>query len=77
MTLDIIPEGEERKVEAVSSAAIDGASIAYIVVLAAIVTTLSFIPFSIVLASGGSMPPQSSGFSLFGLVTRPDRWGDR
>jgi len=62
MTLDIIPEGEERKVEAVSSAAIDGAPIAYIVVLAAIVTTLSFIPFSIVLASGGSMPLSQAVF---------------
>lgn len=48
--------------EAVSSAAIDGAPIAYIVVLAAIVTTLSFIPFSIVLASGGSMPLSQAVF---------------
>ena len=71
MTLDIIPEGEERKVEAVSSAAIDGAPIAYIVVLAAIVTTLSFIPFSIVLASGGSMPLSQAVFPLLGWLLGP------
>ena len=71
MTLDIIPEGKERKVEAVSSAAIDGAPIAYIVVLAAIVTTLSFIPFSIVLASGGSMPLSQAVFPLLGWLLGP------
>lgn len=71
MTLNIIPEGEERKVEAVSSAAIDGAPIAYIVVLAAIVTTLSFIPFSIVLASGGSMPLSQAVFPLWGWILGP------
>lgn len=57
--------------EAVSSAAIDGAPIAYIVVLAAIVTTLSFIPFSIVLASGGSMPLSQAVFPLLGWLLGP------
>jgi hypothetical protein len=71
MTMDILPEGEERKVEAVSSAAIDGTPIAYIVVLAAIVTTLSFIPFSIVLASGGSMPLSQGIFALLGWLLGP------
>ncbi|MEG3439939.1 hypothetical protein V0288_22620 [Pannus brasiliensis CCIBt3594] len=71
MSFSVIPEGEERKVEPVNSAAIDGAPIAYIVVLAAIVTTLSFIPFSIVLASGGSMPLSQGIFPLVGWLLGP------
>jgi hypothetical protein len=71
MSVNITPEGEERTVETVSSAAIDGAPIAYIVVLAAIVTTLSFIPFSIVLSSGGSMPLSQGIFPLLGWLLGP------
>lgn len=71
MSFSVIPEGEERKVEPVNSAAIDGAPIAYIVVLAAIITTLSFIPFSIVFASGGSMPVSQGVFPLVGWLLGP------
>jgi hypothetical protein len=71
MAFDRLPDGEERVVEVVNSSAIDGAPIAYIVVLAAIVTTLSFIPFSIVLASGGSMPLSQGIFPLVGWILGP------
>lgn len=67
----IPPEGEERQVQVTGGAAIDGAPIAYIVVLAAIVTALAFIPFSVVLASGGSMPLNQSIFPLLGWILGP------
>lgn len=67
----LIPEGEERQVQTIGGAAIDGAPVAYIVVLAAVVTALSFIPFSIVLASGGSMPLSQSIYPLLGWVLGP------
>ena len=71
MSFTVIPEGDERKVETVNSAMIDGAPIAYIVVLGAIVTSLSFIPFSIVLASGGSMPVSQAIIPLMGWLLGP------
>ncbi len=71
MTLKIIPEGKEREVKTFSSATIDGTPIAYIVVLAAIVTALAFIPFAILLASGGSMPLSQGIFPLLGWLLGP------
>lgn len=71
MQENLPPEGEERHVQAINSADIDGTPIAYIVVLAAVVTTLAFIPFSIVLASGGSMPLSQSIFPLIGWLLGP------
>jgi len=65
------PEGEERQVQAVSGAAIDGAPITYIVVLAAVVTALAFIPFSVVLGSGSGMPLNQSIFPLLGWLLGP------
>lgn len=63
---DFQPSGPERSVQFHGSAAIDGAPVAYIVVLAAVVTTLSFIPFSVVLSSGGSFPMSQGVFGLVG-----------
>jgi len=65
------PAGEERKVEFIGGAAIDGAPVAYIVVLAAVCTALAFIPFSVVLASGGSFPMSQGVFPLVGWVLGP------
>lgn len=65
------PSGKERKVEFLGGASIDGAPVAYIVVLAAVVTALAFIPFSIVLASGGSFPMNQGIFGLIGWVLGP------
>ena len=66
-----VPAGEERKVAFLGGAAIDGAPIAYIIVLAAVVTVLSFIPFSFVLATGGAFPLSQAIFGLVGFVLGP------
>jgi hypothetical protein len=63
--------GRERQVKFLGGANIDGAPIAYIVVLAAVVTALAFIPFSVVLASGGSFPMSQGIFGLLGWVLGP------
>lgn len=69
--VDFTPSGPERTVEFRGSAAIDGAPVAYVVVLSAVVTTLSFIPFSIVLSSGGSFPMSQGVFGLVGWILGP------
>lgn len=71
MTTTSKPSGEEREVKFLGGAAIDGAPVAYIVVLAAVVTALAFIPFSVVLASGGSFPMSQGIFGLIGWVLGP------
>lgn len=65
------PAGEEREVRFLGGAAIDGAPIAYVVVLAAVVAVLSFIPFSVILAAGGSFPMSQGVYSLVGWVLGP------
>jgi hypothetical protein len=71
-----IPAGEERKVVFLGGAAVDGTPVAYIVVLAAVVTALSFIPFSVVLASGGSFPMSEASFRCWAGCWAPlaERW---
>lgn len=71
MKQNLPPAGEERQFQTVSGASVDGAPIAYIIVLAAVVTALSFIPFSIVLASGGGMPLSQSVLPLMGWLLGP------
>jgi hypothetical protein len=66
-----IPAGQEREIKNIGGASIDGAPIAYIVVLAAVVTALAFIPFSVVMASGGSYPMNQGIFGLIGWVLGP------
>ena len=65
------PKGKERDVVNIGSAAIDGAPIAYVVVLAAVVTALAFIPFSIQLGLGGSFPMYQGILGLMGWVLGP------
>ncbi len=65
------PRGKERKVVNIGGAAIDGAPIAYIVVLAAVVTALAFIPFSIQLGLGGSFPMYQGILGLMGWILGP------
>jgi hypothetical protein len=65
------PVGQEREVKFLGGASIDGAPVAYIVVLAAVVTALAFIPFSVVLASGGSFPMSQGIFGLLGWILGP------
>ena len=72
MPLNLPPDAEERQIRYLGSAAIDGAPIAYIVVLAAVTTALAFIPVSFVLGSGGGGIPLSSGiFPLLGWLLGP------
>lgn len=65
------PLGEEREIRTLDSVAIDGAPIAYVIALAAVVTVLAFVPFSIVLGAGSSFPMSQSVFSLVGWILGP------
>jgi hypothetical protein len=69
--MSTVPTGEEREVKSLGGANIDGAPIAYIVVLAAVTTALAFIPFSVVMASGGSFPMSQGIFALTGWILGP------
>ena len=66
-----IPTGEERQVEFLSRAAIDGSPVAYIVVLAAMITGLAFIPLSVVIGSGKSFPMSQAVYPLVGWLLGP------
>jgi hypothetical protein len=61
-----LPTGQERDVKLLGGATIDGAPITYIIVLAAVVVALSFIPISVILITGGGSFPMSQG--VLGLV---------
>jgi len=66
------PSGSERKVQFLGGAAIDGAPVAYVVVLAAVITALSFIPFSVTLGGGGGAFPVSQAvIPLAGIILGP------
>ena len=65
------PAGEEREVRLVGGATIDGAPIAFIVVLAAVVTGLAFIPLSVVIGSGTSFPMSQGIYPLVGWILGP------
>jgi hypothetical protein len=65
------PAGKERTFQQSSSAAIDGAPITYIIVLAAVVTALSFIPLSPVVGSTASFPMSQGIYPLVGWLLGP------
>jgi hypothetical protein len=65
------PSGDEREVQFVSTTAIDGAPITYIVVLAAVVVALSFVPISPVLGAGSSFPASQGVYGLLGWILGP------
>ncbi len=71
MTQNQIPEGEERDVKTMGGAAIDGSPIAYIIVLASVVTVLAFVPLSIALGSGKVIPLSQSIYPLLGWLLGP------
>ncbi len=64
-------EGEEREVKTLGGASLDGTPLDYIVVLAAVVTVLAFIPFSITIGSGGLFPMSQGIFPLVGWLLGP------
>ena len=67
------PKGEERQVRTIGGASIDGAPIAYIIVWAAVLVVLSFIPLpvSAVLGIGGTFPMSQAAYALVGIVLGP------
>jgi len=73
MASNSAPRGEERKVPLVGGTTIDGAPIAYVIVLAAVVAVLSFvpIPISAVLGLGGTFPLSQAIYALVGFVLGP------
>ncbi|HAC63999.1 MAG TPA: hypothetical protein DCF68_10785 [Cyanothece sp. UBA12306] len=66
-----VTQGEEREVKTLGGASLDGTPLDYIVVLAAVVTVLAFIPFSITLGSGGLFPMSQGIFPLVGWILGP------
>lgn len=66
--MSIKPAGEEREVKLLGGATIDGAPVAYIIVLAAVVTGLALVPLSVVLGSGKSFPMSQAIYPLVGWI---------
>lgn len=70
--MSTITSGQERQVQFLGGANIDGAPVAYVVVFAAVVTALSFIPFSVSLGGGGGAFPLSQAIlPLSGVILGP------
>ncbi len=65
------PSGQERTIELRSFLAVDGAAVASIIVLAAVVTTLAAIPLSVVIGSGKSFPMSQAIYPLVGWLLGP------
>ena len=73
MAANMPPRGEERRVTRVGGAAIDGAPIAYVTVLAAVIAVLSFVPIPVssVLGLGGTFPLSQAIYPLVGFLLGP------
>ena len=67
----VIPSGEERDVQQMPGTVIDGAPLAYIVVLSAVVVVLAFIPFSVVIGAGKGFPLSQGVYPLVGWLLGP------
>lgn len=65
------PSGEERDVQQMGGAMIDGAPLAYLVVLSAVVGVLAFIPFSVVIGAGKGFPLSQGVYPLVGWLLGP------
>lgn len=66
-----LPTGHPRAIVFHGSASIAGAPVAYVIVLAAVVAVLSFIPFSVALSAGSSFPMAQGVYSLTGWLLGP------
>jgi hypothetical protein len=66
-----LPLGPEREVTFIGGATIGGAPVSSVIVLAAVVAVLSFIPFSIALSAGSSFPVAQGVYSLTGWLLGP------
>jgi hypothetical protein len=66
------PKGERREVKGLGGVTIGGAPVAYVAILAAIVTVFAFIPASVVVgAGGGGWPLHDAIHPLVGLILGP------
>jgi hypothetical protein len=66
------PKGERREVKGLGGVAIGGAPVAYVAIMAAIVTVFAFIPASVVVgAGGGGWPLHDAIHPLVGLILGP------
>ncbi len=65
------PQGAERTVRTHVPSSIGGAPVSYVVMLASVVAVLSFIPFSLAFASGGSFPMAQGVYPLTGWLLGP------
>ena len=65
------PLGEEREFKFSGGTAIDGAPVAYIIVLAAVAAGLAFIPLSAVIGAGKSFPMSQAIYPLIGWILGP------
>ena len=66
-----MPTGPERNVRLIGGTAIDGAPIAYIIALAAVVAALAMIPLSYVVGGSGSFPLSQAIYGLLGWILGP------
>ncbi len=68
-----VPLGQERKVELIGGPSIAGAPIAYIIVLAAVVAVLAYVPIpvSAILGIGGAFPMSQAVYPLVGIILGP------
>lgn len=71
MSPPLNPQGEAREIKTLGSASLDGTPLDYIVVMAAVVAVLAFIPFSITIGSGGVFPLSQGIFPLLGWLLGP------
>jgi len=69
--MKVKPSGPERQIAVTGRVAIDGAPVLHVVLLAAVVTVLAFVPFSIILGAGSSFPMSQSIFALVGWILGP------
>ncbi len=69
--MDHVPSGKEREVTATSASTIDGAPVAYVVVLATVIAVLAAIPLSVVLGAGTSFPMSQAVYPLVGWLLGP------
>ena len=65
------PVGAPRTVRLQGPASLGGAPVAYVVMMAAVIAVLSFIPFSVALAGGSSFPMSQGVYPLTGWLLGP------
>jgi hypothetical protein len=65
------PAGKERTIRKIGGLEIDGAPLSYVITLSAVVAALAFIPFSVILVTGGSFPLSQAVLSLLGWILGP------